>query len=148
MRSEDRDIIAVSPARARLVIEDRKDLRKSSGPTYLGGGVGLTAAAEGILMASALQGMTGAFTRRGTIIGVETEDGYFVVENVGSEAYRLRKTVKAILGSRDEDKDPERAVRASSPDGLLDGLERLVVLKQQGLLTDAEFERAKSKLLD
>lgn len=129
-----------------LLIDDRKGLRKANGPKYFAGGFGLAGAAEGMMMAAALQGLHGAFTRRGTIIGVETVEGFFVVEHVGSDVWKVRRGVSAVRGSEAAPSSPSHADTARPAEWLFE-LERLTKLRRDGMLTAAEFERAKARLL-
>ena len=145
--------LVVIPYRAvvHFLIEDRKGLQKAMGPSYLGGGFGLKGAAEGMLMASALQSLSGAFTRRGTIIGVESADGFFIVEHMGSDVWAVRRSVRAVReGEVPETPSQTAEPRRSTSDSatLPDQLERLSALHRQGMLSAQEFERAKARLLD
>jgi Short C-terminal domain len=70
---------------------------------------------------------------------------------VGGTAYAVGKHVQ---GGRDadaaaaEEAPPEAEAAAESTDDVYNELERLAELKDKGVLTDAEFEVQKAKLLE
>jgi hypothetical protein len=127
---------------AHLVVEDRKSAKRAAAPSYIGGGFGIQGAAEGMLLASGLRAMSGAFTRRGTIIGVETARGFLIADHLGSDAWEIRGAITEILAA-------ERNSASSLPQDAtwLDQLERVAKLRADGLLSELEFEQAKSRLL-
>lgn len=114
-----------------------------TGGGFVGGGFGLEGAAEGMLIASALNLLT-TRTRINTVVCLQTKSAELFVHNVleTPDAMRIRLSrVFSILRSRQH---PEERSPARDP---LERLERLARLRDSGVLTEEEFQAAREPLV-
>lgn len=112
------------------------------GGGFMGGGLGLTGAVEGMVVASVLNALT-TRTKSQTIIEVQDHsvDLIFCNTNVSPDAARLRlKPVEAKIRAA-------TAARLSVPSDALNQLERLAKLHREGALTNDEFDLGKAAIL-
>lgn len=121
--------------------------RRSAG--LIGGGFGLTGAAEGILAASVINSLT-TRTRINTILRIATVSAEYVFVSDAIDSDRLRMFLIPI--------QPRiRAAQATAPSlvmspppassSVADELTKLARLRDEGVLSEAEFTSAKTRLL-
>jgi hypothetical protein len=110
------------------------------GRRFVGGGFGLAGAAEGMLIAVALNALIGTTTIESIlrVKGPRTE--LFVVTDAATPRQLTIELspISALLA---------RAERAAPATAFADELERLARLHEQGALTEGEFEAAKRKVI-
>lgn len=124
--------------------------RFKTGGGYIGGGVGLVGAAEGMAIASVLNALTTRTQVISVIAVLSAEyEGFFLCQQHSPD--ELRHYLAPVflrarqLGQRSSDYE-----QGQSPIGAADfvaTLERLASLHQAGVLTDEEFRQAKAQAL-
>jgi hypothetical protein len=119
---------------------------RKSGGGFFGGGFGLAGAAEGILVATALNLLTTKTSIR-TVICLQTSNAELFAHNgdLTPDALRMQLSpVFTLLRQR-------TAASATAPGeeltNTVDRLSKLAELLDRGLIDDAEFRRLKSELL-
>jgi hypothetical protein len=123
----------------------------TSGGGFIGGGFGLQGAAEGMLIATALNALT---TRRSikTIICLQTVDSELFLSNAPQTPDELRVSLSSVfteLRMREARKRTERSSQdGNAVDASVDRLVELASMVDRGLITEAEFQSLKAKLLD
>lgn len=154
-----RKAIAVKPA--DLSSCSFADRSYTTGGGFIGGGFGLTGAAEGILMAKVLNRAT---TKHTVLTGVHVRlrDGTAVQLLAPYPLAQVQHRFSPFLMSQQVEESKKRMelaqrnaelaavpppVQAPAPVDVVSQLERLAVLRRSGALTDEEFAQLKSKLL-
>jgi len=139
------------PAIVQAAVQDRK-AKSGSGPTYIGGGFGIEGAVKGMAMATAFQGLSSALTgmhssltKRGTIVGFQTNRGFFIADHIGSDSWAVRGAISDLQAEAASLSQSKRKPETDA--NWIDELERLAKLHAIGALSDTEFEHAKAKLL-
>jgi hypothetical protein len=120
---------------------------QTRGGRFYGGGFGVQGAAEGMLIASALNLLT-TRTRTDTVICLRTSAAELFLHHrtEGPDALRIRLSqVFNIL--RAGDLSPSAPVHEDTPDHIVDRLAKLADLLDRGLLTHDEYSRLKAELL-
>ncbi len=138
------------PYAAQFAIELSGPGRFTTGGGFVGGGVGLEGAAEGMAIAGVLNALT-TRTRVESVIAVLSDEyeGFFLCREHGLDELR-RLLAPVFLRARRNDVGPvnlESAHSAWAGPDLVAELERLAALHQAGALSDDEFIRAKSQAL-
>jgi hypothetical protein len=118
-----------------------------SGPGITGGGFGLVGAAEGVAAAALLSALTTRTTIT-TIMRVQATRAELFLLHTKKGPQELRVELSPALGAirqarATSQQSPEPAGQATP----LDDLARLVSLLDRGLLTRAEFDQLKAKLI-
>jgi hypothetical protein len=121
-----------------LEISGPGHVRKGGG--FIGGGFGLTGAAEGMIVASVLNALT-TRTSIQTIVRWEarTMEAFFFTSMATPADLRIR--LSAVLGCI-----KPRPTGAGGSD-VVSEIERLAALHQQGALSDAEFDELKKQII-
>jgi hypothetical protein len=120
---------------------------KRTGGGFIGGGFGVEAAAEGMLVASALNMLTSR-TRVDTVVCLRTRTAELFLHCTDEtpDALRIRLSqVFNILRAQNEGPVPRDVTQAQ--DDVVTNLEKLGGMLEKGLLTREEFEVAKRTLL-
>jgi hypothetical protein len=125
----------------------------ASGGGFFGGGFGAAGAIEGMAIATVLNKLTTKVTHWAAIHIVADGGSVVLVQNggdVGDLRRRLRVLRDAIVVASDH---AQNAIEAGQPDptdtsDIVSSLERLANLHESGVLSDAEFQRAKAAILD
>jgi hypothetical protein len=122
-----------------------------TGGGFVGGGIGLAGAAEGIAIAAALNALTRRTTIR-TVLRIQARNAELFLLNTDTEPGVLRIGLSRALGALREARstvanlaeDPTTGPGAASA---VNELSRLASLLDQGLVTREEFELLKAKLI-
>ena len=81
----------------------------------------------------------------GMLAATEDPDAFFFAQNLNEQVASFKSKVEKIM--RDSKQTPQTPSPSNSSGTLADELCKLAELKQQGILSQAEFEAAKKKLL-
>jgi hypothetical protein len=110
-------------------------------PRYIGGGFGLAGAAEGLLVASLLNSLTRK-SKVNTGLAITSAHGELLLSHKNIAAAELRRRLSLMFTRfRAARHEADNAVaRAADP---MANLERLAKLREQGLLSDEEYESAR-----
>lgn len=119
-----------------------------SGGGFVGGGFGVEGAAEGMLIASALNMLT-TRTKIDTVLCVQSTNGevFFLITALTPDALRIRLSpaFSAVRNCRRQ-QHLVGAIESERPD-VIGQLQALVDMRARGVLTEGEFEDLKSQLL-
>lgn len=124
-----------------------------SGGGVIGGGFGLQGAAEGILAASVINALTTSSTTTiNTVLRLASDCAEYVLVShaIDSNALRMLLTpvqLRVRQAQTPRPTQPALSSTAGSTLSIADELTKLAHLRDQGVLTIAEFEAAKAKLL-
>jgi Short C-terminal domain len=119
-----------------------------SGPRWVGGGSGVLGAAEGIAMAALLSALTTRTTITTIMLVQATRAELFLLNKKTSpQAFRIQ--LSPVLGSIREARTlvPAPAQETAGNLSPVDELAKLASLLDRGLLTRAEFDELKAKLI-
>jgi hypothetical protein len=118
----------------------------TKGGGYVGGGVGLVGAVEGIAIAALLNAVT-TKTSIVTVIVVAdaAHEGFFVVDTIVPE--ELRRILSPTFVRLRQHQTAAVVQPAVATEDLVAKLERLAALRTAGLINEDEFAAAKNKLL-
>ena len=120
-----------------------------SGGGFFGGGFGVQGAAEGMLVASVLNSLTSR-TRINTVLRLATPSAEYVFlsHRIDADALRLSLTpVQPLIRRARATPSPPVQTPLTSAPGVADELAKLAQLRDQGVLSESQFESAKSRLL-
>jgi len=119
---------------------------RRSGGGFVGGGFGLQGAADGMLIAAALNSLT-TRTHINTVLCVQSTNAeiFFHVATVTPDALRIRLS-PAFSALRNRPQKPAAASEAEGPD-LVGRLQTLADMRTRELLTAEEFEELKAQVL-
>jgi hypothetical protein len=121
-----------------------------SGGGFIGGGFGVQGAAEGMLIATALNLLT-TRTKIDTVICIQTRTAELFLHHGAATPDALRMLLSPIFTRMRQHDTAARAVLADSSGGnanIVDRLQQLADLRASGALSEEEFAAAKAKLLD
>ena len=131
---------------SRLSTIDVQGYTKTKGGGFIGGGFGAKGALEGMAISTILNALT-TKSSSWVIITIIGDGGSAVLRLddaiQGDIRQRLRKARDQIVASA----KPNRALQPSEATDLVSRLERLARLRTDGLLTEEEFQSAKTALL-
>jgi hypothetical protein len=118
-----------------------------SGGGFIGGGFGLEGAAEGMLIASALNALTRR-TRIDTVLCVQSTSSelFFHISDETLDALR-RRLSPAFTAIRQQQQSPLPLAAPRAQTDVVTRLEALAVLLDRELLTRAEFDELKKQVL-
>ncbi len=121
--------------------------KTQTGGGYVGGGFGLQGAAEGVLIASALNQLT-TKTRVDTVICLQTKTSELFLHTSGATPDQLRMELSAVFTMIRQaiSNEPESVSRGSS-EHAVDRLAKLADLLDRGLVDEDEFRRLKADIL-
>jgi hypothetical protein len=138
-------------------IEALRDLRIegqsiTKGGGFVGGGFGVTGAAEGMLIATVINKLTTKTTKLVTIALI-ADNGWVELRLEGKDALVVRQALRTVLDAVFAYQNALAGTPSQSQDeekrgDLVSELERLARLRDDGALTDKEFASAKARLLD
>jgi hypothetical protein len=114
----------------------------TTGGNVIGGGFGLTGAAEGMLVASVLNSLTRKTTIN-TGLAIASVHGELLLNHRSIAASELRRRL-SLLFTRFNAASHKAAAAAAPTDDPMANLERLAQLRDKGLLTSEEYESARS----
>jgi hypothetical protein len=117
-----------------------------SGPRWVGGGSGVLGAAEGIAMAALLSALTTRATIT-TIVLVQAIRAELFLLNKKASPQAFRIQLSPVLGSIREAQALAPAQETASNLSPVDELAKLASLLDRGLLTRAEFDELKAKVI-
>jgi hypothetical protein len=124
--------------------------RRSAG--IMGGGFGLTGAAEGILAATVINSLT-ARRRISTVLRIATVSAeyVFVSDSIGNDQLRMflipiQPRIRGAQATAPASPHPAHAPAAAP--SVADELAKLAKLRNDGVLSEAEFALAKARLLE
>jgi hypothetical protein len=143
-----RSMIALLPLSEITAIEVGGPGVQRTGGGYVGGGFGLSGAAEGMLIAAALNRLTTKITIR-TVICIQTPDAELFVNHTSQTPESLRMHLSPVFTAlrRRSQATASTAPESGSEADPLDVLRKLGALRDAGLLTEEEFEAKKADLL-
>jgi Short C-terminal domain len=118
--------------------------RVTSHGGFAGGGLGLAGAAEGMIVASALNVLT-TRTSVTSIIHIATPEGEIILHNGDAEPDGLRITLSPIAGRIAGRRSSPAPSTVGSSDPIF-RLKQLKELRDEGLLTVDEFEAARARV--
>jgi len=131
----------------------------TKGGGYIGGGIGVKGAAEGMLISSALNALT-AKTAKWVTIGLVTDDGWADLKLADFDAVDIRNAVRMFSDRAFSNRArpsspvtlpptdaPADAQNSETDEDLVSKLERLAKLRAAGALSEDEFSLAKGQLL-
>jgi hypothetical protein len=123
----------------------------TNGSGFFGGGFGAAGAIEGMAIATVLNRLTATVTHWAAISIVADGGSVVLVQNGGDVGYLRRKL--RVLRDATVVAPSQSATETSQPDptdtsDIVSSLERLANLHESGVLSDAEFQRAKAAILD
>lgn len=121
-----------------------------TGGGFYGGGFGLTGAAEGMLVASALNMLT-TRTHVTTVICLQTADAELFVRHtkLTPDALRIRlSSVFVRLRAATDWQATPRPVAGADNEDIISKLDKLSGLLDRGLIDRAEFDRLKAQMLE
>lgn len=117
-----------------------------TGTRLRGGGFGLTAAVEGILIASAINKATSG-TQMDSSLKVATKSGYYAFRSGTHTPVQVQQTLSFLLEQVRRLTAGPDATPAASDNDVLDQLKKLGELRDTGVLSDEEFQAAKARLV-
>jgi hypothetical protein len=124
--------------------------RFTTGGGFVGGGLGLMGAAEGMAIAGILNALTTRTHALSVIAVLSAEyEGFFLCQDLAPDELR-RGLAPVFLRARQlsQASPPDQGPMPSAgPSDIVATLERLSTLHQAGALTDDEFQRAKAQAL-
>jgi hypothetical protein len=137
--------IVRSPYAEAEIVELSGPGRVTRGGGFIGGGFGLTGAAEGMIVASVLNALT-TKTSIQTIIRWEarTQELFFFTSEATPSDLRIR--MSPVLG-RVKPRPNVEATPSLLDADVVSQLERLASLRQQGIIDDNEFAELKRKII-
>ena len=119
---------------------------RSKSPTFFGGGFGVVGAAEGMLAAQALQVLTSR-RRSVTVIRV-VADRAELIARMDASPPQVRTWLAPVLRRLKTTGSPPASPRPHGREvDIPDAIRQLAALRDDGLLTEAEFEAKKQDLL-
>jgi DNA-directed RNA polymerase subunit RPC12/RpoP len=127
---------------------DGTSTRRNAG--MMGGGFGIAGAAEGMLAASVINSLT-ARTTVNTILRIAAASSEFVFVSDTIESKSLEMFLTPVYPRVRQARAPEASSTSApqaSTSSLADELGKLAKLRDDGVLSDAEFAAAKGRLLD
>jgi hypothetical protein len=120
------------------------------GQMVIGGGSGISGALTGVIVASVLNSLMSK-SQVNTVLRISAADGELFAHHGSLLPNDLRTilapAVNSVTARRGAAVAPVPAAGDSRPD-LLSRLERLAALRSEGVLTDAEFQVAKGRILE
>jgi hypothetical protein len=124
---------------------------RRSGGGFAGGGFGVAGAAEGMLIAAALNMMT-THTKIDTVICLQTSDAELFLHNGNEPPDALRMRLSPIFNilrkQASSSHAPPAELNAPAAHGaVVDRLTQLGQLLDRGLITEDEFKQLKAELL-
>jgi hypothetical protein len=124
----------------------------TTGGGFIGGGFGLTGAIEGMAVASVLNALTKK-THSWVAIAVMSTSGWVSMNYVGTDLISVRRLLRPLADAifvAQEDRTPQLPTASERVDStdLVSQLERLAALRVDGVLTEEEFQLAKTQLLN
>lgn len=127
-----------------LEVGGRGEMRSGGG--FIGGGFGLSGAAEGMLVASVLNSLTSK-TKVETLISLRTDHWQLILLYNKATPDAVRIELAPALARVDKALRSSKGA-ASSAGSTADELAKLAELHAAGVLTDTEFSAAKARLLE
>ena len=124
-------------------ISGRGELQRGGG--FIGGGFGLEGAVTGIAIATLLNAAT-TKTSMETVLQIEAVDGEGFFHYGKTTPAGLRIQLSPVFGRLG--REPELPAAAHASSGMADEIRKLADLRNEGLLTDEEFEIGKRRLLE
>jgi hypothetical protein len=119
----------------------------TTGGGFIGGGTGLVGAVEGAAIASTLNTLT-TRTRIESLISILARGSEMFFANGQFVPDELRRLLSPVFVAIRNNRETPFQERPAKPDGgIVSQLERLSQLRQAGLLSDAEFDLAKSRVI-
>jgi hypothetical protein len=149
--------IGSSGAPSIVSLDSLRDIRVegqsvTNGGGFFGGGFGVKGAAEGVLVATALNALT-TKKQKWVTIGIVADGGWVDLRLDNYEVLPVRNTLRVladrVIANQKSDQGgaiPGSAVTDSRHD-LVQNLERLAALRESGALSEEEFVAAKARLL-
>ena len=137
------------PATALRAVEFSGPGKVTQGGRFFGGGFGLVGAAEGLVVASVLNRLTRR-TSIHTLIRCEATDLelFFFHGDETPDALRMRlSNVLAMIRQQGEIPKALAVPPTAHAVDIPDQIRKLAVLRDQGILTDHEFQAKKAELL-
>jgi hypothetical protein len=124
---------------------------RQTGGGFFGGGVGAAGAAEGMLIASALNMLT-TRTKVDTVICLQTHAAELFLHTQAVDPEQLRIRLSQVFGVLRQQAGAAAGERPGTPvgageDHVIDRLAKLATMLEQGLISRAEFDKLKSDLL-
>ena len=124
----------------------------TTGGGFIGGGFGAKGAVEGMLIATVLNSVTKK-TAKWVTIRIVADGGWADLRLDNYDVLPVRNTLRVladrvIANQRSQQKPPLPKVLVDSEPDLISGLDRLVEHRDSGVLTEEEFQVAKSRLLN
>jgi hypothetical protein len=142
--------VAVVPYADVTAIEIGGPGRTQTGGGFIGGGFGVEGAAEGMLVAAALNMLT-TRTKIDTVICVQTRSAELFFHHGGMTPDALRMVLSPVFTRLRQQSAAPTAADAEDPNGqhvdVVDRLAKLADLHASGALSNEEFSAAKTKLL-
>jgi hypothetical protein len=141
---------AIPPA--TVLLSTLQDLRIegrsiSTGGGFLGGGFGVTGAAEGMAIASVLNSLT-AKNRKWVTIELIADLGWVRLQLDGANTLEVRDQLRLLADSVVTRRSLQDGSESPTSDtDLVSALERLVKLRDMNALSEEEFQTAKESLL-
>jgi hypothetical protein len=143
--------VEVGPAKGEEAVMRYSDMTKmelgggaaTSGGGYFGGGFG-AGALEGVAVASLLNALTQK-TKVSTGLHIGSTDGEVLLHHGEYLPTMIRNKLSPLFARHDAAKHQSRLEPARAPQDPLSQLERLVGLRDAGVLSDAEFEAARAR---
>ena len=153
---DDRIALGVPGAVSIVPLDTLADVRVSgqsmtTGGGFFGGGFGVQGAAEGMLIATALNGLTKKKSKWATI-GIVADGGWVDLRLDNYDVLPVRNTLRTLSDrviANQAANDRSRLAQSSiAPDqDVVSALNRLIEHRDSGALTEGQFEAAKQRLL-